>query len=69
MVMMHIFLSFMWKATSFFIMNFEMDKLEYHKAYGSFPKGCYISITDGLKTFDDTNKELDMEVDESTAQN
>lgn len=50
-------------------MNFEMAKLEYHKAYGSFPKGCYISIIDGLKTFDDPNKELDVEVDESTAHN
>ncbi|KAL1199912.1 Stem-specific protein TSJT1 [Cardamine amara subsp. amara] len=41
-------------------MDAKMAQLGCHKAYGSFPKGCYISTADGLKTFDNKNKEINM---------
>lgn len=42
-------------------MDSEMAQLGCQRAYGSFPKGCYISTADGLKTFDNQDKELDVE--------
>ncbi|CAL9246612.1 unnamed protein product [Arabidopsis halleri] len=43
--------------------NSDMARLGCQRAYSSFPKGCYISTADGLKTFDDQNTELEVEED------
>ncbi|CAH8268402.1 unnamed protein product [Arabidopsis lyrata] len=43
--------------------NSDMAQLGCQRAYGSFPRGCYISTSDGLKTFDDQNTELHVEED------
>ncbi|XP_010431295.1 PREDICTED: uncharacterized protein LOC104715600 [Camelina sativa] len=41
----------------------EMAKLGCQRAYGCFPRGCYISTADGLKALDDKNKVLYVEED------